>query len=115
VAVEFPGVPPAEAVELFRRKKMHVGFDWRDTDAAWHLRSFTVAKAMHVDVLADIRTAVDRAIADGRTFREWQGRPAYWPRTYVLDRQGRIRFDHIGEGAYDELFDVVDYLLTESV
>lgn len=52
---------------------------------------------------------------DRRTFREWQGRPAYWPRTYVLDKQGRIRFDHIGEGAYDELFEVVDYLLTESV
>ncbi len=51
---------------------------------------------------------------DRQTFREWQGRPAYWPRTYVLDRQGRIRFDHIGEGAYDELFEVVDYLLTES-
>ena len=51
---------------------------------------------------------------DRRTFREWQGRPAYWPRTYVLDRQGRIRFDHIGEGAYEELFQVVDYLLTES-
>ena len=50
---------------------------------------------------------------DRRTFREWQGRPAYWPRTYVLDRQGRIRFDHIGEGAYEELFQVVDYLLTE--
>ena len=52
---------------------------------------------------------------DRRTFREWQGRPAYWPRTYVLDKQGRIRFDHIGEGAYEELFEVVDYLLTESV
>ena len=51
---------------------------------------------------------------DRRTFREWQGRPAYWPRTYVLDRQGRVRFDHIGEGAYEELFQVVDYLLTES-
>ena len=51
---------------------------------------------------------------DRRTFREWQGRPAYWPRTYVLDKQGRIRFDHIGEGAYEKLFEVVDYLLTES-
>ncbi len=52
---------------------------------------------------------------DRRTFREWQGRPAYWPRTYVLDKQGRIRFDHIGEGAYEELDQVVGYLLTESV
>ncbi|MDE0169942.1 MAG: redoxin domain-containing protein [bacterium] len=51
---------------------------------------------------------------DRRTFREWQGRPAYWPRTYVVDKQGRIRFDHIGEGAYEELFQVVGYLLSES-
>lgn len=51
---------------------------------------------------------------DRLTFREWQGRPAYWPRTYVLDRQGRIRFDHIGEGAYGELFEVVDYLINEA-
>ena len=49
-----------------------------------------------------------------QTFRAWQGRPAYWPRTYVLDRQGRVRFDHIGEGAYEELDEVVGYLLTES-
>ena len=51
---------------------------------------------------------------DRKTFREWQNRPAYWPRTYVLDKQGRIRFDHIGEGAYEELDRVVGLLLTES-
>ncbi len=50
-----------------------------------------------------------------RTFRAWQGRPAYWPHTYVLDRQGRIRFDHIGEGAYEELDQVVGYLLAEEM
>ncbi len=48
-----------------------------------------------------------------RTFRAWQGRPAYWPRTYVLDRQGRVRFDHIGEGAYEELEQAVVHLLAE--
>jgi thiol-disulfide isomerase/thioredoxin len=46
-----------------------------------------------------------------RTFFHWQGSPAYWPRTYVLDRGGHIRFDHIGEGAYDELNQAVDALL----
>ena len=50
---------------------------------------------------------------DRRTFREWQGSPAYWPRTYVLDRLGRVRFDHIGEGAYKELEDTVVALLAE--
>ena len=46
-----------------------------------------------------------------RTFFKWQGSPAYWPRTYVLDREGRIRFDHIGEGAYEDLNDAVAALL----
>ena len=45
--------------------------------------------------------------------RAWQGRPAYWPRTYVLDRRGRVRFDHIGEGAYEELEAAVSLLLAE--
>ena len=49
-----------------------------------------------------------------RTFREWQGSPAYWPRTYVLDRLGRVRFDHIGEGAYKALEDTVVALLAEA-
>jgi hypothetical protein len=29
----------------------------------------------------------------------------------VIDQQGRIRFDHIGEGAYDELEQTVTALL----
>lgn len=45
------------------------------------------------------------------SFFGWQGGPAYWPRTYVLDREGRIRFDHIGEGAYEELNETVALLL----
>ncbi len=46
-----------------------------------------------------------------QSFHVWQGSPAYWPRTYVLDQEGRIRFDHIGEGAYEELNDAVATLL----
>lgn len=46
-----------------------------------------------------------------KSFFSWQGSPAYWPRTYVLDRDGTIRFDHIGEGAYDELNQTVASLL----
>ncbi len=47
-----------------------------------------------------------------KSFWAWQsGGTAYWPRTYVIDQQGRIRFDHIGEGAYDELEQTVTALL----
>jgi thiol-disulfide isomerase/thioredoxin len=49
-----------------------------------------------------------------RNFRSWQGGPAYWPRTYVIDQNGQIRFDHIGEGAYEELDQAVATLLGTS-
>ena len=44
-------------------------------------------------------------------FRSWQDDRRFWPRTYVLDQNGNIRFDHIGEGAYDELEATVAHLL----
>ena len=29
----------------------------------------------------------------------------------MIDQNGDVRFNHIGEGAYDELDDVVDFLI----
>ena len=44
-------------------------------------------------------------------FRSWQGNRRFWPRTFVLDQNDQIRFDHIGEGAYDELEATVAHLI----
>ena len=38
----------------------------------------------------------------------------YWPAAYVADVNGRIRFHHFGEGAYDEIEKVIQRLLGES-
>jgi thiol-disulfide isomerase/thioredoxin len=37
----------------------------------------------------------------------------YWPRKYIADDEGYIRYDHIGEGAYDETEKVIQDLLQE--
>ena len=37
----------------------------------------------------------------------------YWPRKYIADHEGYIRFDHIGEGAYKETEEVIQTLLKE--
>jgi cytochrome c biogenesis protein CcdA/thiol-disulfide isomerase/thioredoxin len=37
----------------------------------------------------------------------------YWPSVYIADRNGRIRFHHFGEGAYDQEDRVVTQLLAE--
>jgi thiol-disulfide isomerase/thioredoxin len=36
-----------------------------------------------------------------------------WPTVFVLDKQGRVRWTHVGEGAYDQTEQVIKKLLTE--
>ena len=37
----------------------------------------------------------------------------YWPRKYLIDNEGYVRYDHIGEGAYAETEKVIQSLLAE--
>lgn len=37
----------------------------------------------------------------------------YWPRKYLVDHEGYIRYDHIGEGAYKETEEMIQKLLKE--
>ena len=85
-------VDPVEAIEHFRKKDIHIGFDWRDTVASQHLRSFTVAKMMDLDLLEDIRKAVRRAITNGTTFETFRDelepllkKSGWWDRKEVID------------------------------
>lgn len=48
---------------------------------------------------------------DKVNFRAWQEGRRFWPRTFVVDANGDIRYDHIGEGRYDELEATVAWLL----
>lgn len=36
-----------------------------------------------------------------------------WPTTVILDKEGRVRFTHIGEGMYDQMENVIQQLLAE--
>jgi thiol-disulfide isomerase/thioredoxin len=45
-------------------------------------------------------------------FRAWQsGGRRFWPRTFVVDQNGDVRYDHIGEGRYEELAQTIQYLI----
>ena len=37
-----------------------------------------------------------------------------WPTTFLLDKQGRIRWKHVGEGAYDDTDRLIQKLLAET-
>ena len=71
-AIELEPLPPREAVEFFRQKGYRMAFAWQDMPAQEHAAAFTVAKAMRLDVLKEIRGATDRAIAEGTTFQDFR-------------------------------------------
>ena len=37
----------------------------------------------------------------------------YWPRKYIADHEGNLRYDHIGEGSYQETEKIIQKLLDE--
>ena len=45
------------------------------------------------------------------TWRAYNNR--YWPTIYLIDKQGQIRYTHIGEGGYAQTLRVIDALLAE--
>ena len=86
------GLPPAEAIEFFRRKGYTISFDWWETWQEAHARAFTVAKATRLEVLKDIREALDKAIAEGKTFRDFKKElepklkaRGWWGKQKILD------------------------------
>jgi thiol-disulfide isomerase/thioredoxin len=48
---------------------------------------------------------------DKGTWNAYENR--YWPRKYIVDNEGYIRYDHIGEGGYAETEKVIQSLLQE--
>jgi hypothetical protein len=48
---------------------------------------------------------------EGQTWRAYQQR--FWPTRYLIDKEGNIRFKHIGEGAYEETEQYIQALMAE--
>ena len=48
---------------------------------------------------------------DYKTWRAYQNR--FWPHKFLIDQEGRIRYHHIGEGAYQETEKAIRALLAE--
>ncbi|MGP1604722.1 MAG: phage head morphogenesis protein [Treponema sp.] len=63
---------PSEALDYIKNKKLKVGFSYKDVWNEEHATAFTVAKAMQLDVLSDIKSAVETAIKDGHSFEHFK-------------------------------------------
>ena len=58
---------------------------------------------------------IDYAVALDNDRSTWHHyRNQYWPRKYLIDRNGVVRYDHIGEGAYEATEGWIQRLLAET-
>lgn len=97
MAANLTPLPPREAIAaLFARsQRLEPSFAWQDVWQDTHASMFTVAKSAGFDILTDIHGGLERALAEGKTFRQfaseltpllqqkgWWGRqPAFDPET----------------------------------
>jgi hypothetical protein len=62
-----------------------------------------------------LRGVIRYAVVTDNDYQTWN---AYhveaWPTTFLLDKQGRIRWMHEGEGGYDEAERLIQKLLAEN-
>ncbi len=67
----------------------------------------------------NVRDAVHRyniqyPVVTDNEFQTWNAfGNHYWPHIYIVDAQGKIRYDHIGEGGYEEIDKTIENLLLE--
>jgi thiol-disulfide isomerase/thioredoxin len=62
---------------------------------------------------ADLRVTYPIAVdSDYAVWRAFDNH--YWPALYIADAQGRLRYHHFGEGAYDRTERVIQHLLAEA-
>jgi len=106
-------LPPAEAIAFFRQKGYRIGFDYRDVWQQEHQAAFTVAKIMQLDVLQDIREAVDQALAEGVAFSTFKkelmpklAAKGWWGKKEVTDPDtGEIVQVEVGPRRLKRVFD----------
>ncbi len=66
-----PG-PPPDVMRYFKGKSLKPSFRFEDVEPEEHAIAFTVAKAMETDVLTTLQDALEKALAEGTTFAEFQ-------------------------------------------
>lgn len=101
------GLPPKDAVAYFESKGYKITWDWKELDQRAHAQAFTVAKAAQLDVLRDIREAVQTALKEGKTEAWFQKHLApklkekgWWGKQPMVDpRTGEERRVQLGSPA----------------
>ena len=79
-----------------------------------HTPEFEFEKKKENVVQATERYGIAYPVVQDNEYATWSAyRNRFWPRKYLIDQDGFIRYDHIGEGAYQETELKIQELLAE--
>ena len=97
------GMEPENAVAFMKSKGYAITWNWREMLDQAHDQAFTVAKAMNLDLLSDIRGALETALQDGQTLTQFikslqptlesQG---WWGKQVIVDSNGGAEMVQLG-------------------
>jgi thiol-disulfide isomerase/thioredoxin len=80
-----------------------------------HTPEFNFEKDLENVQFAVQKYGIKYPIALDNGYATWTAyRNQYWPRKYIIDKDGYIRYDHIGEGGYEESEKQIQELLAET-
>ena len=94
---------PALAIKYFTKKNNKLTWDWYEIWQDAHKRTFTVAKVVQEKILNDIREALDKALQDGKTFKDFSKelkptlqKRGWWGEQIIVDSKGNAEKVQLG-------------------
>ncbi|HBO9849857.1 phage minor head protein [Pseudomonas aeruginosa] len=97
------GLEPEQAIAYLKAKGYAITWDWQEMLDQAHDQAFTVAKAMRLDLLSDIRAALETALQDGQTLQQFieQLQPVleaqgWWGQQVIVDGAGNAELVQLG-------------------
>ncbi|QLG93375.1 minor capsid protein [Pseudomonas yamanorum] len=89
------GLEPENAMAYLKSKGYAITWNWQEMLDQAHDQAFTVAKAMRLDLLSDIRGALETALRDGQTLKQFTAAlqptlesQGWWGKQVIVDSQG---------------------------
>ena len=80
-----------------------------------HFPEFSYERDLENLKTAVVQNDIQYAVAQDNNGATWQAyKNIYWPALYLIDKQGHIRYIHIGEGNYKETEQNIQALLAET-
>ena len=94
-------LPPEEIVKWFYSKGYTFSWNWNEVWQDAHMRSFTVAKVMNLDILQSLKDEVDKIFSKGITYEQFVKNLE--PELKAIGWWGKVRADQVP--GYDPLSD----------